>query len=344
MVPQVYVAGQPVAPLADVGDLVISHEWPASGVGGPASATFTLLLPRAKRPGWLAKGALSEVRFGGLPLLAGQVAEVDWTDGTITIDGACREGGSTACLTSGGLPSSTPDPVIDAAISRGASTWTRPASISTTALTDGDQTRDVNSVADMLGAYADSSGTRLYVDPWRQLLKGTDPVTPEVFIVPGSGELSWASEAQATRIIGGWYDANGAPQVTIVGSGATERMVNMANLGRITSSKATNVLNEILARATSGGWTGGLTLSATQFTGQMSLASVAERVGRGLMVHLIGQRDPRPDRLPVNYVEFIVERSEWHVAEGTINLTPRGMVARDWAAILAESGVIEEAA
>jgi hypothetical protein len=279
MVPQVYVAGQPVAPLAPVGDLVISHEWPAAGVGGPVSALFSLLLPSTHRPGWLAKGATAEVRYGGIPLLAGSVAEVDWSDGSVTIDGSAREGSSTSCLGADGETSSTPDPVIDTAKGRGALTWTRRASISPTPRSDGDSTAKLNSVSDMLATYADTSGARLYVDPWRRLLKGSDPTSPEVFVIPGAGELSWT--------------------------------------------------------------TGGLSLSAGQFIGTPDLASVAERVGRGLMVRLLGQRDPRPDRLPVGYVDFVVERSEWNVADGKITLTPRGMVASDFASILAEAGVQE---
>jgi hypothetical protein len=220
-------------------------------------------------------------------------------------------------------------------------TWTRPASISATALTDGDETAKLNSVSEMLATYADTSGARLYVDPWRRILKGIDPVAPEVFVIPGAGELSWTTDQQATRIIGRWANSAGVYTNTVVGSGSIERMVDMEDLGPLDATRATTILTNILKRASSGGWTGGLALSAGQFIGAPDLASVAERVGRGLMVRLLGQRDPRPDRPPVNFIDFIVERSEWHVADGTITLTPRGMVASDFASILAEAGVRE---
>jgi hypothetical protein len=61
------------------------------------------------------------------------------------------------------------------------------------------------------------------------------------------------------------------------------------------------------------------------------------------MVRLNGQRDPRTSSLPVGYVDFIVDRSEWHVTDGTINLSPRGMVSSDFAALAAEFGVQEAA-
>lgn len=340
MLPQVYIAGRKLT--ETYSDLVISWEWPAAGIGGPVSAQFSLILPPSKRPGWIVKGALAEVRLGpGAPILAGSLAEPDWDDGTITIDGAAREGSTTACLTAGGLTTSTPDTFIDAAITRGALTWTRPASVSTTALTTGDTTAKLNSVTDGLAAYADESGSRLYVDSTRRLLKGADPTVAEMYILPGAGELSWTTDQQATRIIGRWANASGVLTNTVVGSGAIERMVDMTPKGPLDSTRATNILNQVLARSSSGGWTNGLTLSAGQFLGTQSLAEVGARVGRGLEVRLLGQRDPRPDRLPVGYVEFVVERAEWHVSDGTIMLTPRGMVASNFTALLAEFGVQE---
>lgn len=342
MLPQVYVAGRRLE--EKVGDLVISHEWPEAGIGGPVSAQFSLLLPPTKRPGWIVKDALAEVKFGpGLPVVAGKLAEPDWSNGTMLINGAAREGSSTACLTAGGLTSSTPDTFVDAAITRGAVTWSRPASISTTPLTDGDTTAKLNSVFDGLAAYANESGSQLYVDPWRQLLKGTDPTVPEVSIIPGAGELFWTTDQQATTIFGRWANAAGTLTTTTVGSGSIERMVDMTPLGPLTSTRANAILASLLAKATGGGWTNGLTLAATQFGGQLSLLDVAQRVGRGLMVRLNGMKDPRPDHLAVGFVDFIVERSEWHVADGTITLTPRGMVASDWASLLAEAGVQEAA-
>jgi hypothetical protein len=344
MTPQVYVAGMPIAALAPVSGLVISHEWPATGVGGPVSADFSVLLPAAKRPSWLVKDAPAVIRMGGMSLLAGSLAEPDWSEGSITINAASGEGSSTACLnTDQATTTTTPNTAIDAAIARGALTWTRPASISTTALTTGDQTADLKSISDMLATYADRSGKRLYVDAGRQIMQGVDPTTPEVFIVPHAGELAWTTAAQATRLFGRWQDAFGKLHTSSVGTGATEQLVDLTGNGPLTSSQVTAILNNILARSTAGGWANGLTLAAEQFIGAPLLSDIASRVGRGLMARLLGQRDPRPDRLPVGYVDFVVERSEWHVDDRQIILTPRGMVARDFASILADAGVKEAA-
>jgi hypothetical protein len=341
LVPQVFVGGVPVASLAPVGDLVISHEWPAAGVGGPVSAQFSLLLGPRERPGWLARGATAVVRAGGVPVLAGTVAEVDFTDGRVSIDGAAREGVTTACITAGTVPTSTPDVALDAAIGRGALTWTRPASIGAVPLTEGDVTEQINTVADMLAQVADETGQRIYVDPWRRVMKAPDPVTPVFFLMPGAGELSWVSEDQATRVFGAWYDAYGTLQTTSAGAGGVERLIDLTEAGDgMDSNRAATILANVLSRSSAGGWAGGITVTQGHIAGWPSLATVANTVGRGAMVRLPG-RDPRPGRLPAGCVDVVVERSEWRVQDGTITLTPRGMAARDFVALLAEFGARE---
>jgi hypothetical protein len=347
--PKVFVGGYPVETLGvPVTELTLACEWPdgsGNGVGGPVSGSFGLLLPANKRPGWLAKGALAEVRFGGQCLLAGQLAEPDWANGAIAIDGASMEGVTSLCLDGSGNLSSTPDTVLDAAITRGALTWNRPASISATALTSSDTTLSLNYVTDMLGEFARrNTGTRLYVDAGRSLRAGTDPTTPELFILPGAGELPWVSQDQATRLAGRWQDASGVLSTTFVGSGAVEKPVNLLNKGPLTSTSATALLNSALAQLTAGGWGGGLILSSSHFLGAVHLADVFGRAARGLMVRNLGQRDPRPDRLPIMGVDFIVDRAEWRVAENVIALTPRGMVARDFSAVLSSLDLTEDAA
>ena len=340
MSPCVYVTGQPVDLVAKVSGLTLAAEFPDAGVGGPVSAEFTLKLAPQDRPGWLVKDAVAEGRLGGLQLLSGKVDEVDWVDGTVTVSGAAREGGDTACLTAAGLTSSTPDPILDAAISRGALTWTRAVSVGTSPLTDGDQTRKLNSVTEMLAAVADLNHSRFYVDPYRRLLATTDPTTPAFHLQPSAGELSWVSEAQATRVLGAWHDAAGAPHVTAVGSGAVEKMVDLDPKGALDVTRATAILNSLLAASTAGGWTGGLTVAAEQIFGHPHLAAVylAVAAGQG-MFRLHGQRDPRPGRVPTGFVDFVCERIEWNTDARTVTLTPRGMVARDWTAILADQGL-----
>lgn len=342
MSPQLYIAGVKIETLAPISGLVISHEWGTSGVAGPVTATCNILLPAAKRPGWLVADALAEIRLGcGLPLLAGALAEPDWTAGTLLINAAATEGSTTACMAADQATiSSIPDTILDAAKARGAITWARPTSISTVALTDGDQPRDLNSVTEMVDAYCDlNTNTRLYVDPYRQILQTTDPTSPGLYVVPGAVELAWTTQSQASRVFGRWRDSAGVYHTTSVGSGEVEQRVNLTPNGPLTSTQAITILTNILTRATAGGWTNGLTLTSDQIVGAPHLGMVADMVGRGLTVRVLGQRDTRRDRVPVGYVDVVIERSEWHVDDRQIILTPRGMVASDWASITAAAGV-----
>jgi hypothetical protein len=122
----------------------------------------------------------------------------------------------------------------------------------------------------------------------------------------------------------------------MVGTGGDELLVDLTPRGGMTSAQATNVLTSILAALSSGGWSGGVTVSSDQVIGGHHPAAIAERVGRGAMFRLLGQRDPRPGRVPVGFVDFIAERAEYNATDGTVTITPRGMVARDLTAILAD--------
>lgn len=340
MTPQVYVNGRALASLAPVSGLRIVHEWPAAGIGGPVGASFQMVLdPRAARPDWIQQGVPATVQLGPKTLLSGKFAEPDWVGGSMSITAASQEGTQVACLTAGGETTSTPDVAVDQGIARGALTWSRPGSISNTALASTDATASLNSVTDLLAAYADASGARLYVDELRNLRAGTDPTAPTVFLLPSAGELAWTLDRQATTVIGRYKDAAGVLHNATAGSGPVEQLVDLTPKGPLTPTQANTLVAAILAKATSGGWTGGLTVSPVQIVGSPNLAVIAAAVGHGLMARLDGRQDPRSGRLPTNYTDVVIERSDWDVAANQIMLTPRGMVARDFAAVLAEFGV-----
>lgn len=340
MTPQVYVNGRALAALAPVSGLKVVHQWLTTGVNGPWSAEFQMVLnPTAARPDWIQQGAPATVQLGPQTLLSGKLAEPDWANGSMSITGAAQEGSQVACLTSGGLTTSTPDVAVDQGIARTALSWSRPASISNTPVTVNDTTASLNYVSDLLAAYADASGARLYVDELRNLRAGTDPTTPTLFLLPSAGELAWTLDQQATTVIGRYANASGSLANATAGSGAIEQLVDLRPKGPLSTAQANTLVASILAKATSGGWTGGLAVSPSQIAGSLNLAAVADAVGSGLMVRLGGRADPRPGHLPVDYVDVIIERSEWNVAANEILLTPRGMVARDFAAVLADFGV-----
>lgn len=283
--------------------------------------------------------AICDLMIGGSVLFTGSISDGDLSDeGSVTAIGLCRDAETIPALASSLTDTtSVPDTAVDTARTLG---WrvTRPASLSTAAVSSDDS---MTSTASLLETWSGDNGKRWYVDPDGAVRAATDPVTPELYVVPGVGELPWTTERQATKLVGSWINSSGATKVTVVGTGAQVRQVDLSNRGILTSTQATSILNQILARSSSSGWTGGITLTAEQIItpggNHPSLAHVARMVGRGVMVRLLGHRDPRPDRFSLA-TDVVIGQAIWNVDDGTIALTPVGAVARDFTSVVEELG------
>lgn len=338
--------GIPVSALAPVGDLEVTHEWPEGGT----ALTFSVLLPPTERPPQIVEQATCDLMIGARPVWPGHLSEVNWATGQITAKGAITDGDSTPCLDATGKTTTIPDAAIDSAITRDEVTWTRPASISAAAYGAAGETAALNSLTSMLVAYQTEADKRIYVDPQRALRMGSDPTVPGYYLLPGTPELSWATEAQATRLIGRYQSttAGALANVTVTAAGAKPpyvvKLIDLTKRGVLTSTRANAVLAGILRDVTSGAWAGGIPVSRHQIAGEPDLAEVAEAIGRGEMFRKLGQRDPRAGRVPVGFIDFVCGQSVWRPADDVITLTPVGTVARDWASVLEEYGVQEAAA
>lgn len=340
MTPQVRLGGPGgvwLSTLVPVGGVEVDARWPLGGY----QLDFDVLLGSRQRPSVVAEGADCQLFFGGVPQFLGQVSEVDWDQGKVTATGRCRDAETAVALTSGNVPTTTLDVAIDAAIARGAWQVTRPASLSGSPVAATDASDNANYIAALADLWAGDNGKRWYVDPFGAARSGVDPTTPELYILPGAGELSWTTSEQASRIIGNWIDPFGVPRVSWVGSGSTERIIDLSNRGVLTSAQVLSILNAILAQSTSGGWAGGITVASQQIVTpgglHPSLASVSRMVGRGLMIRLLGHRDPRPGRFALT-TDVVTGQGVWNVDDGTVALTPLGSVARDFSAIVESFG------
>jgi hypothetical protein len=336
--------GVPASAIAsDVGEIEVTNEWPEGGT----SLTFSMLLPPSERPPQVYTKASVDLMVGARAVWPGYLSEVDWAAGRFTAKGSITEGDSAPCLATDGRTTSVPNVAIDTAITRGEVTWRRPASISAAAYSDGDETQKLNSVTDLLVAYQTEANKRIYVDPSRALRVASDPTAPTYHLLPGTDELSWATEAQADRLIGRYQStpSGGYANVTVTAPGArapyTVRMIDMSRRGVLTAARAAAILNGVLVDVASGGWAGGFDVTGYQIAGGPDLSEVAEAVGRGAMFRKLGQRDPRPGRVPTGYIDFVCGQSVWRPLEDKITLTPIGTVARDVASILAENSLQE---
>jgi len=338
--PQVRVGGSKglwLSTLAPVGDIEVDVRWPLGGY----ELSFSVLLGARRRPAVIAKGAPCDLLLGGRVVFPGRISEVDWSEGKVTATGLCRDAETTAALTAGGTTTSTPNVAIDAAISRGAWAVTRPASLSSAAMASVDETDHVNYVAQLLDMWANDNGKRWYVDSDKAVRAGVDPTTPELYLLPGAGELSWATEKEATRVIGRWMDASGVFHTSFAGSGSQEQIVDLTDRGVLNGAQAVSILNQILARSSSGSWAGGVTVSADQLVTvgglRMDPSRVVRMAQRGLMVRLLGHRDPRPGRFSLT-TDVVIGQAVWNVSGRTVALTPMGSVARDFASIVESFG------
>lgn len=337
MTPEVRVAGTPLATIAPVGGIELDVRWPLGGY----QLDFDLLLSNRVRPSIVVGNAPCVLTVGGIGAFAGTVSDVNWDDGSVTATGLCRAAETIPAL-NGTLTAttSTPDTAVDTARTLG---WrvTRPASLSSAPLAATDETNSLNMTAALLDAWSNDNGLNWYVDPQGAVRAAADPTAPEVYVLPGAGELSWSVERQATRIVGTWRNSSGRTQVTVVGSGTVVRSVDLTSRGTLTATQASSILTQILSRSSNGSWTDGITVAAEQLTTpgglHPSLSQVAAMVGRGLMVRLLGHRDPRPGRFALT-TDVVIEKAVWSVDDRTITLSPRGTTAGDFAAVVESFG------
>lgn len=341
MTPQVRIGGTGgtwLSTLVPVIGIEVDTRWPLGGY----QLDFKMLLAPGQKPACVTEDALCDLMLGGRVIFPGRITDVDPDEGTVTASGLCRDPETIAAFTAGGLTTTVPDAMIDTAISDGSWPVTRPASLSNVAMAAADETADVNYVAAMLDLWADDNGKRWYVDSDAAVRAGVDPTTPELYVLPGAGRLAWTTERQATKIIGRYQTTTGGVLATAtLGSGRRQRVVDLTSRGPLTSGQAASILNSILTQSTSGGWSNSITVAAEQLVTpgglHPSLARVSMMSGRGLMVRMLGHRDPRPGPLSLT-TDVVLGATVWNDDDRAITLTPVGTVERDFNAIVESFG------
>jgi hypothetical protein len=315
------------------GGLKVTTQWPR----GCWQVDWSMALGPTERPPFTVQGAPVEVLVGSRPICSGYLSDLGWDDGTFSASGAAREGEEALCFAADGTTSSTPDVVIDAAIARGVISWSRPASLSNVALTTGDDTEQQNYITDLLDAWSTTAGKRWAVNADRQVYAATDPTTPAYYIAYGAAEFGVADDALVGTLSGGWFDVNGTPHITRVGSGRPEVAVNMENLGPIDSTTATTVLNRILAKTGARlAFTSAVTVDQSTVTSPGGVHPELWQLRAGLLYRMVGLRDPRSG-LP--YTDVLMGESVWDVDAATVQLTPVDLAARDLSSIVADEGL-----
>jgi len=331
--PQVIVDGQWLTNLAWWGDASISHRWPL----GCWEASWSMPLKPYQRFRALRSRAPVEIRIGAAPIWAGSLSEPDWAEGKFTALGACREAEEAACLTAGGLTTSVPDTAVDQAIARGAVSWTRPESLSATAFGQADGTERLNYLGALLDAWSLEQNVKWAVNARRQVYSAADPTTPMWHITPGAGVLGVTDAAMAGTVYGRYRNsATGSLATVSVGTAAPEVLVDLTRHGRISTTKATNLVTGILNKSGARtGWTNGLTLTPHQIQTAGGVPANLASVQAGQMARIMGLRD---ERGVAATTDVIAGETIWDVTANELQFNPAELAARDLASVVEEAG------
>ncbi|HEY9394535.1 MAG TPA: hypothetical protein VIP58_10350 [Nocardioides sp.] len=337
MTPQVRVGNTWLSGLGPWGDLEIERRLQ----GGSYEMTWGMTTKRRHRD--LVEGVLASAWLGPRPIWAGYLKEIDWTSGQFVAEGLCRQGENAVCLTGAGVTTSTPNTAVDNAIAKGWVDWARPASISTTALTEGDTTDRLNSIEELLAAYVVEENKRWLVNPHglvsvEPISTATTPQSGFWDVLLAGDRIGTSAEKLAGTVVARYVDsASGGVKKTVIVPPTNGDLpvvkVDLTVRGPMTTAKATSISQSILdASAAQVGLLGVFELKRNMILGRPSLGMVTE----GHRLRLRGQHDPSGiSASPVCTVDI----ATWNVAEDKLTVTPLGAPQRDLESIIETAGV-----
>ena len=205
---QVFVGGKPLSTMCKAVGLGWTSRWP----GGDYDATWTALVPAGWRRRELVRGAPVEIRFGGLNVWRGSLAQLDRDTGQMACDGLIRRAEDYDALVWDAalgelVPTWSPAAAVDDAISpnvlsgRVAIGWTRDASVPVGSLVGADTAAEGMRLDELL-ALATSRGLGTpYIGPDGVLRFLADPTTPTWLVHPAVVDIGEAAgDQRATRI------------------------------------------------------------------------------------------------------------------------------------------------
>lgn len=315
-------------------DLTLVHSWPH----GSEEATWRMQ-PGTFHPVLAQGGALVEGYCGGVRMWRGHLGEPA-TDGQFAAHGSWAEASGVYALDGAGDATNVPDTAIDAAIARGAVSWTRPTSLSAASW---GTASDPMKLTDLLEQAMAGLGKRWWVDPDGAVRAAADPTEP-TFVVPhavvGRG-LSLAEDTYYSHLIGKYLAAGPVYASETVGDavaaarfGYKEQRVDLTPMGIISGATATAELNARLALSGARmGYAEGLELGPGQLTTSGGTSVTLTDATAGQMVRLMGVTDrthPTGDR-PVT--DIVVARSS--CTDTTLQLTPIGKADRNLQEVIA---------
>lgn len=319
-------------------DVAMSHAWPHGSEELSWTMDLTTFHPL------LAKGGTRVEGFaGGVRRFLGRLSEPA-ADGHYSANGSWSEAAGVYALDSGGDATIQPDEAIDQAIARGAVSWSKPVSLSSSDWAGG-TTDEPMRLTDLLDGWAEGAGLRWYVDANGVVGAAADPTTPK-WVVPsvfaGRG-LTLADDDYYSHLIIKYFTTGPAFKTVTVGDSAAaaefgyrEAIVDLTPLGVLADLDAAGQASSRLALSGARlGFAENLTLGRGQITTLGGTPCDLVDPTAGDMVRLMGVQDRTRVGGSVSYLDLVIGRSQYAEGSPTVLLTPVGKARRDLTEILA---------
>ena len=338
-------------------DVEITTTYRNGGPFGLSQVSWSLDVPPLSSPRALEGRPLVEVWEGPIRLGLAQLSEPErgtpWRLHARGIGSVLA--GALAQTSDGTAPSTRPDVAIDAAITRLGLPLTRPASISSSDFVAADSR--LTTVGDLLDAWASENGRAWGVTARGEVVAVTDPTTPSLLLMPSTPLMGTADDEYVTHLTGRYVTAvTGTPpqpsawaQVTVGDDaaaarwGRVEKPVDLTALGLIDSGRAASILqgrlNDGRARMA---FTGAVTGDSTNLFRIGGTPPHLSLLRAGSMLRIAGVLDSLGRLVVGGTQDVVLGETRYRDGESEIYLAPVGMVARDFASVLADAVAPEE--
>lgn len=328
-------------PLQSIDGLYFGPITRSYGEGGCLQASFSYYLPPGVRHSALRPGNMLEGIASGGVEWAGCVTEVDPVEGVIHARGYSAEAGSYLALDGSGNSTSNPRTAGNTAVGEGYPV-TIDSSIPNANYTD--VADGANTLAALWAGQASELGQYLTVFEDRVARMVAPPTTPVWQIPPGAVDLGSVSDdfTSVLKIVyrsgTSTYSKITVPDpVAVTLFGYRAEAVDVTSLGVITSTRATQVGNGLLAKYRSRmGWTQGFTVSKYDLK-NMGMEDADLSLVRSLqMVRVNGVDDERQALFGLPYMDITIGEAGLTSGDEVIDLSPVGAVAETFDEIVAD--------
>lgn len=300
--------------------------WTDRADGGNFEASWSMELEYGSRPGAMYSGALVEIYLGLSRRWYGLLDVLNWDDGTFTAKGMSRYAESFTTYVSGATNSSTPDTVIDRAITAG---WqvARYASFSASPVVVGDDTEAPNFVGPILDLAALNLGQRWGVWGDGVVQRYAAPAVPTLYLAPGVIDFGQTSEESFSTLVFRFIDsATSLPNVVVRSNGTlpvSESVYDATDQGAMTATVAGTIADNIVGMGVgSQGWTSSVEAASAQLLGSNGHpVELASATAGGLM------RAWATDESGIPFRDVQVGEVKFTVGSDTITLAPTEKVA-----------------